>query len=144
MAFFDKINQLANTAGEKASGAIEIGKLNVKVSGEEKKITSSTMQLGECLLQKLDAGEGFDESIMSLYAQITTARETASALRKEIALFSGNIICDKCQAENSSENKFCKSCGAPIISDEPVVAEVIDEKPPAEETSTEEDPTAKP
>lgn len=125
MAFFDKINQIANSAGEKASGAIEIGKLNVKVSSEEKKITTATVQLGECLLQKLDAGEGFDETIMSLYDQITASRTTVQELRKEIALQSGNILCPQCNTENEKESKFCKSCGGTLVSAEPFVAEVI-------------------
>ncbi len=37
MAFFDKLNDLANTATEKACSAIESGKTAISVNREEKK-----------------------------------------------------------------------------------------------------------
>lgn len=112
MAFFDKLNDLANAAGEKASGALEIGKLTLKLSSEEKKIAEATEAIGACLLRSLDAGQDYDEAIMALYDEIKASRAAIASMQAEIATLSGTLLCPSCSGKNPPNSKFCRECGA--------------------------------
>ena len=122
MAFLDKINSFASAATEKASSAIESGKLNLKINGEEKKIADATARLGVYLLQTLDEGMEYDATIMSVYADVAAARAAISSIREEIAAVNGLILCEGCGTENSRDSKYCRQCGMqfPLILLDPV------------------------
>ncbi len=111
MVFWDKLNNIAATAGEKASGAIEIGKLNLKLGTEEKKIEDLIIQLGSTLLLNLDAGQAYDETIMALYEEVKAARAAIASLHAEIANLTGSLLCPSCQEKNPADSKFCRECG---------------------------------
>lgn len=49
MAFFDKITAAAKSAKESANTAIEIGKLNMKIKGENDSIEQFKGQIGDLL-----------------------------------------------------------------------------------------------
>ncbi|MDF2839225.1 MAG: hypothetical protein K0S60_928 [Evtepia sp.] len=119
MAFLDKLNKMANVATEKASGAIEIGKLNLKINTEEKKIEESTAKIGECLLTSLDASQEYDEGIMQLYEEIKTSRAVIASIKAELASLSGSFICPSCSAKNPPESKFCRECGTKLEAEHP-------------------------
>ena len=122
MAFLDKINSFASAATEKASSAIESGKLNLKIGGEEKKISDATARLGVYILQTLDEGKEYDATVMSLYADVVAARASITSIREEIAAINGLILCEDCGAENSRDSKYCRQCGVqfPLILLDPV------------------------
>lgn len=120
MGIFEKLSGFASAAGEKTSGAIEIGKLNLRLGAEEKKIAETTQKIGECLLRSLDAGQEYDEAVMSLYEDVKASRETVLSIKEEIATLAGLVLCPNCQKENSKGSKFCQACGT-SIQDEPVV-----------------------
>lgn len=125
MAFLDKLNHLASAATEKASGAIEIGKLNIKLNAEEKRIDEATSQIGSCLLRLLDAGQPHnDEAIMALYEEIKSARSTIASIYAELSLLSGNIVCPGCTTNNPPNSKFCRECGSKLAA--PEAAEEIE------------------
>lgn len=119
MAFLDKLNRMANVATEKASGAIEVGKLNLKINAEEKKIEESTTKIGDCLLRSLDADQEYDEGIMQLYEEIKTSRAVIASIKAELASISGALLCPSCSAKNPSESRFCRECGAKLESESP-------------------------
>lgn len=131
MAFLDKLNTLKNTASEMASSAIEIGKLNLKLNSEEKKIIEQTTRIGEYFLEKLDAGEEFAPEVMELYTSIVTSREAIAAYQADLAAnkqppedppetLAEIITCPSCSTQVSADVKFCPQCGTkiqPSISD---------------------------
>lgn len=119
MVFWDKINNIAATASEKASGAIEVGKLNLKLATEEKKIEELTFQIGSTLLLSLDAGQEFEETIMALYEELKTSRAAVASLRAEIANLTGSVICSSCQEKNPVDSKFCRECGRSLQEETP-------------------------
>lgn len=133
MAFLDKLNTLASAAGEKASGAIEVGKLNLRLGAEERKIEAITYQLGACLLLNLEAGQEYDETIMTLFEEVKTSRAMIGSIRGEIATLSGIVLCPTCCSKNTSDSKFCRECGSKMINQEEAVieAEVISKLCPA-------------
>ncbi|MCX7771918.1 MAG: zinc ribbon domain-containing protein [Clostridia bacterium] len=119
MAFFDKLNNFANAASEKASGAIEIGKLNLKLGTEEKKIDDATMKLGASFLERLDAGSEYDEAILAIYEEIKASRAAIASIKAELANLTGAMICTSCHAKNPPESKYCRECGNKLETEAP-------------------------
>lgn len=120
MAFLNKLNDLASVASGKASGALEIGKLNLKVNSEEKKVVETIQAIGVCLLRSLDAGQKYDEVIMGLFAEINASRASITSMQSEIANLSGAILCPACAAKNPPDSKFCRACGTKLVDEPPV------------------------
>lgn len=114
MAFLDKLNNFASAASEKASGAIEIGKLNLKLNAEEKKMEEATLNIGNRLLLTMDEGQTYDEAIMALYAEVQASRAAVASIRSEIATLSGVVLCSSCDAKNPPDSKFCRECGSKL------------------------------
>ncbi|MDY4171831.1 MAG: hypothetical protein SOY17_03735, partial [Evtepia sp.] len=80
-----RANSLAAEAASKANTAIETGKLSLKINNEEKKIDEFTLNIGELILDKLDAGEILDDEIMALYSSIQASGVVFAGARAEIA-----------------------------------------------------------
>lgn len=126
MALLDKLNTLAASATSRANNAIENGKLNLKINSEERKIAEFTLNIGELLVDKLDAGETFDDEIMALYASIQASREVIAgaqadmeANRQAEEAASAAPACTSCGAPLAEDAKFCASCGTKVEEPEP-------------------------
>ena len=122
MAFFDKLNAMAKTAGDKAGEMIEVGKLNSRISGEKDNITSLQRQLGEYYLAKQEAGEVLDPEAMAFCDQIYQARAQIASLEAEITKIkvaratqsapqAAERVCPGCGNPVSANGKFCPVCG---------------------------------
>lgn len=121
MAFFDKLNDLANTATEKASCAIESGKTAISINREEKKINEYTCKIGEIVVQRLDCGMEPDSEISPLYDCIIAAREEIERLKCQQGddgawhpIEDEQIICCSCGCSNPPGTNFCGRCGAKL------------------------------
>ncbi len=121
MAFFDKLNDLAATATEKASSAIESGKTAINVSREEKKIQDFTCQIGEIIVKRLDCGMEPDSEICDLYQCILAARKEIEKLQAEQGALKPQpeeccgqqpVYCGQCGESNPPGTRFCGACGA--------------------------------
>ncbi len=117
MALRDKLSSLANTAAGRANNAIENGKLGLKISSEEKKITEYALQIGELMVDKMDNGEIFDDELSALYASIKASREIIEAARSEIEANRQENEAAR-QARASDKEKVCACCGAPLMPDD--------------------------
>ncbi len=119
MALREKLNNLAASAGSKANSAIETGRLHIKINNEERKITEFILNLGELTLDKLDAGETFDDEIMALYSSIQASREVIAEARTSIEAYRQEFtdttpVCASCGAELRDGAKFCPYCGTKV------------------------------
>ncbi|MEY8295571.1 hypothetical protein AAK943_01250 [Emergencia timonensis] len=120
MAFFDKLNDLANTATEKACSAIESGKTAISVNREEKKIQDFTCQIGEVIVNRLDNGMKPDPELSELYHCILAARREIERLQseqceppcQECCPEERPIFCCHCGQSNPPGTLFCGGCGA--------------------------------
>ena len=83
MALKDRLTSIATTVGGRANNAIENGKLNLKINGEERKIAEYTLHIGELIVERLDAGEAFDDEIAALYDSIKASRDVIAAAKEE-------------------------------------------------------------
>ncbi len=127
MALQEKLNNLAASAGSKVNSAIESGKLHIKINNEERKITEIILNLGELTLDKLDAGETYDDEIMALYSSIQAAREVIADAKTTIDAYrqdftSAPPVCTNCGAELRDGAKFCAYCGTQVAA--PALANV--------------------
>ncbi len=151
-----KASSLASEAANKANTAIENGRLGLKISSEEKKIDTYTTTLGQLLLDKLDAGETFDDEVMALYSSIQAARQVIAAARAEIEAnrqreqAEDGPRCPSCGQAVADEDKFCSQCGVrlqeeaiAVTEDAPAAPaqEPVAETAPAEEPKPEEVPS---
>lgn len=137
-----RANTLAAGAASKANAAIENSRLNLKISGEEKKIDAYTLNLGQLLLDQLDAGQDpQDDEIKALYAAIQACRQVIAQARADIEANrqsdSGDAApnCPNCGREVAVEDRFCSQCGARLQVEVP---EAPAEEVPAPETPSEE------
>lgn len=110
-----KANSLAAGAANKANAAIENGRLNLKISGEEKKIDTYTLNIGQLMLDKLDAGEQFDDEVMALYTSIQASRQVIAAARAEIE---ANRQAEDAEAAEAADGPFCPNCGKPVAGED--------------------------
>lgn len=117
MALRETLNNLAATASSRANNAIEAGRLHIKISNEERKITEFILNIGELVLDKLDAGESFDDEVMALYSSVQAAREVIAEAQATIESYRPapeGAVCTACGAPLSEEAKYCGQCGVKV------------------------------
>ena len=133
MAFFDKITAAAKSAKESANTAIEVGKLNLKIKGENDSIEQFKGQIGDLLWAQYQEGEVTDPRIIALCESIAAANANIEALQQQIAELKAPAApaeaedaeeeapqpvlerhCTQCGAVVPEEGKFCSNCGAQL------------------------------
>lgn len=150
MAFFDKINDFAKTAGEKTASfakaatektenAIETGKLNSRIAAEERSISAITLKIGEYFLAKLDSGEIMDSDVMNMFESVKVCRNNIANFRKEIEAINAPKdvpVCSECEPaaqpaeEATEEPAACPCCEAEQPENEPVVLPLVNNEYP--------------
>ena len=133
MAFFDKITAAAKSAKESANTAIEIGKLNMKIKGENDSIEQFKGQIGDLLWAQYQEGEVTDPRIIALCESIAAANANIEELQQQIAVLKAPAApveeeepveeepqpvlerhCTQCGAVVPEDGKFCSNCGAQL------------------------------
>ncbi len=133
MAFFDKITAAAKSAKESANTAIEVGKLNLKIKGENDSIEQFKGQIGDLLWAQYQEGEVTDPRIIALCESIAAANANIEELQQQIEALKAPAApveeeepgeedpqpvlerhCTQCGAVVSEESKFCSNCGAQL------------------------------
>lgn len=82
--FLDKVGSMARTAADKTSDAIEVTKLNSKISKEKDQIKMIKIELAERFLAAYEAGELQDEYVGEKSKAILACEENIEAIEKEI------------------------------------------------------------
>ena len=88
MAFFDKITEFTKTATDKAGSMIEVNRLGMRVSAEEKNVAELVRKIGAYYVAKMDAGYEADEQdaeAIAYYRELLGVRETIEGLKADIA-----------------------------------------------------------
>ncbi len=129
MALYDKFNSLMKNVGEKANEAIEITKLNSKISAEHNAAAEDYKKIGEHYYAKYAAGQPVDEDVAELLAsidahnaavreaeaQIQTLKEEPTSPEAASAAPSANAaVCPSCGKQNPADTRFCSDCGSKI------------------------------
>lgn len=84
--FLDKVGSMAKTAADKTSDAIEITKLNSKISKEKDRIKLIKIELAERFLAAYESGELEDEFVAEKSKEIAGCEENIEAITKEIEM----------------------------------------------------------
>ena len=131
MAFLDKITAAAKSAKESANTAIEIGKLNLKIKGENDSIEQFKGQIGDLLWAEYQEGNVTDPRIIALCESIAAATANIASLQQQIDVLKAPASpaeeeaveeelpvlerhCTQCGAVVPEDGKFCSNCGAQL------------------------------
>lgn len=116
MALFDKINELAKTAGEKTGNAIEITKLNARIGKEREHITEAKREIGEIYYAKLSEGYELLPDAAVFADKIKESENIIEEARAEIErIRAGEAAPEEEAPETEAEAvnvKFCPGCGS--------------------------------
>ena len=134
MAFFDKLQEVAKTIGEKTSEtmkvvgdktseAVEITKQKAKISQEKSAILDVKKQIGELIWNKYSEGELFTEDITTLCGSIKEHLDIIAAAEAEIERVKNGT------AQVSEEPVAEEVSVEPAAEDVPVEEAAVDETP---------------
>ena len=112
MAFFDKITAAAKSAKESANTAIEVGKLNMKIKGENDNIEQFKGQIGDLLWAQFQEGAVTDPQVIALCESIAAATANIEALQQQIEVL-------KAPAQPEEEEDLVEE-PAPVLERHPV------------------------
>lgn len=113
MSFFDDMSSKLSSAGAEAYKAAkdlaEIGKINLKISEEERRLDSMFEFLGVSVYAAYQ--EGKTEDYSEACREIAAQKEAVAELRRQSAALRGKKICPKCGCVSPKTDVFCGKCG---------------------------------
>jgi len=86
MDFWNKLGRAAQMASDKATVALEVVKLNIKIRGEKAAIAKAKAQMGELIWKNYLAGETLQPELVELCADIDESLAVIDILRTEIEM----------------------------------------------------------
>jgi membrane protease subunit (stomatin/prohibitin family) len=141
MAFFDKVSSVAKNISDKTGEAIEITKLNSKISSEKNAIEGVCKKIGEYYYQQHKDGESLPEEVAAMCTEIYGHYMMIDDLKAEIERIKSpgkeeqvtasapsepaadGFVCSVCGKANLQGNKFCQECGAKLGESEKVICD---------------------
>lgn len=113
MAFFDdiskKVSDVARTVGNKGREVADIAKLKYRISEEERKADEIYKRIGKLFVEK--AGDRAKGVFAELIGEINSSKARVEGYKAQIRELKGDIVCDGCGAEITSDATFCPVCG---------------------------------
>ena len=133
MTFLNKINETLRTAAEKTEGltktisnkanaALDIKRLDDRISAERIKINKLHKKIGETLWVRYEEGDVIPDYLIESCREISSALEAIDQAKLAIAKiksenFAGaepKIACPNCEHPIPPNAKFCNECGKPL------------------------------
>lgn len=116
MAFFEdigkKISQVSQSAVGKGKELVDIAKINLAISDEEKKIEDSYKAIGKLFVEKI--GLKAEGEFKSFVEAVQDAEAKIGEYKRQIKDIKGIVVCPKCAAELQADAIFCNVCGVKI------------------------------
>ena len=113
MKLFKDLKKGATEASEKAKVMIEINKLKIQISQNEKEIDDEFRKIAETVFDMFKAGNmgEMTSSIIESCDMCLSKEEKNKELEIEIRKFKNERECSNCGATVKLDIKFCPSCG---------------------------------
>lgn len=127
MAFFDKLNQVAKSIGEKAGDAIETTKITAKIASEKKLRDDEFRKIGEYYYNIFISGGEVAEEVKAYCDEAKVHADAIVSLEEEMGQLQDDeteepaaetapeapaqIVCPSCKKVNEAGTKFCSNCG---------------------------------
>lgn len=131
MAFLDTLETITNNIGEKANNAMEISKLNSKLSAANKSILAVKKEMGNYCWEQYSHGKRFDDKLNSLCEKIKASQEDIERIKADIEKIKEETppiipkkvkpVCPKCGEPAEDGMKFCGVCGTEITPPEEII-----------------------
>ncbi len=107
-----KAKDLANAAGRKASGVVDLTKQKLKMAENEKAIESTLEALGRLLYDsRQNDTELNEETVAELITQVQELSAANEELQAAIDNNCGRKTCPSCSTANPQGAAYCNNCG---------------------------------
>ena len=118
MEWFEKVKgtvkKTADIAYEKSSQAVEITKINFKISEVESEIKKIYTELGMKTYKEYKNGSEISEELKTICNEIDKKIADVEIYKKQLEEIKEIKICKNCGEKNVCEANFCKKCGEKI------------------------------
>lgn len=103
----------ARAAGKKAGYMVDVAKLNVQLFDLNGEMDAVLRKMGS-VMYNTHLGKQSDGSVDELLAEADQISQRREALKERIAVLRQSRVCAGCGGVCGREDRFCKSCGAPL------------------------------
>lgn len=143
MAFLDTLETITNNIGEKANNAVEISKLNNKLSAANKTIAATKKELGNYFWEQFQHGKTFDAKSTEMCEKIKACMGDIERIKAEIEKIKAETppiipkkvkpVCPNCGEPAEEGMNFCGACGADLTPPQEEIVAAVAEVVPEEE-----------
>jgi ribosomal protein L40E len=109
-----KAKTVAETAGRKTSEFIEITRLRIEVSEQEKEMASIFEGLGRLVYDSKKTGEDASSIIDECVTRLDECQSKINELKRQIDEYRYTLRCKDCDTPNPDDAVYCKKCGMKI------------------------------
>jgi ribosomal protein L40E len=95
----------------KSENLVEISKLNMALSSDEKLIDEIYLKIGKRIYKEFKENKILDKSLLDKCAEIEVINKDIGSIKKKILKLKEKKQCKKCGAEMEEEADFCPKCG---------------------------------
>ena len=115
MDWFERIKgtvkKTADIAYEKSSQAVEITKINFKISEIESEVKKAYTELGTKLYSEYKNGAEINEELKLICEEIDKKADCLEEYKNQIEEIKEIKICKNCGEKNVCEANYCQKCG---------------------------------
>ncbi len=116
MDIMEKVNELAQTVGDKANELVEYGRLNAQIYSENSEVETLKKQIGEACFGKYRAGDVLDPELENLCRQIERHKRSIAEKQRQMHQMKADAAAER-QRPAAGEAGFCPYCGAALVPD---------------------------
>lgn len=106
------LKSAAGIAVEKTEKIIDVSKLKINLSEQERKLSKCFEDLGKLTYNKSKNSDANDEENSKIIAQIDNLYEQIKNINDQIALSKNQIRCKRCGYDNDNNAFYCGKCGS--------------------------------
>lgn len=105
------IEEGVSNVAYKSENLIEISKLNMAISSEEKMIDDIYIKIGQRIYKDFNENKITDKSLKDKCQEIAEIEKDVNSLKKKMLKLKDKKVCKKCGAEMDRSAEFCPKCG---------------------------------